>query len=240
MPRLIYRALALSFLVSLAACTTVPTTAMKDTSKTFNTVVVDAGHGGKDTGAYRRSGPPEKMATLDVAERLDRKLRESQLKTVMTRSSDVFIPLDERVAIENSQKNAIFVSIHFNDSRRRGIHGFETYYHSGDSFDLAYRIQSELMTIPHSANRGVHTANFRVLRLAYYPAVLVECGFLSNRSEGNQARDSEYRELLADRIAEAIVEQRYGAGVYRGSTQVAAQSQPASTGSDMSPASAHH
>ncbi len=240
MPRLISRTFAVGCVTLLAACATAPKTAVKDTSKTFSTVVVDAGHGGKDSGAYRRSGPPEKMATLDVAERLDRKLRESQLKTVMTRSSDVFIPLDERVAIENSQKNAIFVSIHFNDSRRRGIHGFETYYHSGDSFDLAYRIQSELMTIPHSANRGVHTANFRVLRLAYYPAVLVECGFLSNRSEGNQARDSEYRELLADRIAEAIVEQRYGVGVYRGSTQVAAQSQPTSTGSDVSPASAHH
>ena len=240
MPRLISRTFAVGCVTLLAACATAPKTAVKNTSKTFSTVVVDAGHGGKDTGAYRRSGPPEKMATLDVAERLDRKLRESQLKTVMTRSSDVFIPLDERVAIENSQKNAIFVSIHFNDSRRRGIHGFETYYHSGDSFDLAYRIQSELMTIPHSANRGVHTANFRVLRLAYYPAVLVECGFLSNPSEGNQARDSEYRELLADRIAEAIVEQRYGVGVYRGSTQVAAQSQPASTGSDVSPASAHH
>src|SRR2546422_3353528 len=240
MPRLISRTFAVGCVTLLAACATAPKTAVKDTSKTFSTVVVDAGHGGKDTGAYRRSGPPEKMATLDVAERLDRKLRESQLKTVMTRSSDVFIPLDERVAIENSQKNAIFVSIHFNDSRRRGIHGFETYYHSGDSFDLAYRIQSELMTIPHSANRGVHTANFRVLRLAYYPAVLVECGFLSNRSEGNQARDWEYRELLADRIAEAIVEQRYGAGVYRGSTQVAAQSPPASTGQESPPAGVQH
>jgi len=158
----------------------------------------------------------------------------------MTRSSDVFISLDQRVAIENSQKNAIFVSIHFNDSRRRGIHGFETYYHSGDSFDLANRIQGKLMTIPHSANRGVHTANFRVLRLAYYPAVLVECGFLSNRSEGSQARDWEYRELLADRIAEAIVEQRYGPGVYRGSTQVAAQSQPASTGQESAPPAVQH
>ena len=66
------------------------------------------------------------------------------------------------------------------------------------------------MTIPNSANGGIHTANFRVLRLANCPAVLVECGYLSNRSEGNQARDSEYRELLADRIAEAIVEARYG------------------------------
>src|SRR5438132_5113846 len=239
MPRLISRTFAVGCVTLLAACATAPKTAVKNTSKTFSTVVVDAGHGGKDTGAYRRSGPPEKIATLDVAQRLDRKLRESQMKTVMTRSSDVFISLDERVAIENSQKNAIFVSIHFNDSRRRGIHGFETYYHSGDSFDLANRIQGKLMTIPHSTNRGVHTANFRVMRLAYYPGVLVECGFLSNRSEGNQARDWEYRELLADRIAEAIVEQRYGGGVYRPSPQIAAQlrppSEPASSGTNLTP-----
>jgi N-acetylmuramoyl-L-alanine amidase len=230
MPRLISRALAVSFLALFGACTSMPRGAVKNTSKTFTTVVVDAGHGGKDSGAYRRYGPPEKNATLDVAQRLRQKLRESQLKTVMTRSSDVFIPLDDRVAIENSQKKAVFVSIHFNDSRRRGIHGFETYYHSSVSSELANRIQAKLMTIPHSVNRGVHTANFRVLRLATYPAVLVECGFLSNRSEGKQARDWEYRELLADRIAEAIVEQRYGPGVYHPSTQAAAQSQPASTG----------
>src|SRR6266480_6418252 len=240
MSSLVNRAVTVAFVASLAACTTVPRTAIKDTSKTFTTVVVDAGHGGKDNGAYRRYGPPEKIVALDVAQRLERNLRESQLKTVMTRSSDVFIELNDRVAIENSQKNAIFVSIHFNDSRRRGVHGFETYYHSGDSSELANRIQSKLMTIPHSMNRGVHTANFRVLRLAYYPAVLVECGFLSNRSEGNQARDWEYRELLADRIAEAIVEQRYGAGVYRGSTQVAAQSQPASTGQEPAPPAVQH
>src|SRR5256885_13561866 len=223
MPRLISRAFAVGCVTLLAACATAPKTAVKNTSKTFTTVVVDAGHGGKDNGAYRRFGGAEKIATLDVARRLDRKLRESEIKTVMTRSSDVFISLDQRVAIENSQKNAIFVSIHFNDSRRRGIHGFETYYHSGDSFDLANRIQGKLMTIPHSANRGVHTANFRVLRLAYSPAVLVECGFLSNRSEGNQARDWEYRELPADTIPEGIVEQRFGPGSLPGPTQVASE-----------------
>ena len=232
MPRLVNRIVIVAFLALLPACASMRTAKVKDTTKTFKTVVVDAGHGGKDSGAYRRSGPPEKLVTLDVAERLDRKLRESQLKTVMTRSSDVFIPLDDRVSIENSQKNAIFVSIHFNDSSRRGIRGFETYYHSGASIDLANRIQEKLMTIPNSANGGIHTANFRVLRNATCPAVLVECGYLSNRSEGNKARDWEYRELLADRIAEAIVEQRYGAGVYRSSPQLAAQpEQPAASSS---------
>src|SRR5213080_561300 len=238
MLRQVTRLIAIAFFASLAACSTVTTTGVKNTSKTFNTVVVDAGHGGKDSGAYRRYGPAEKIVALDVAQRLNRKLRESQLKTVMTRSSDVFIELNDRVAIENAQKNSIFVSIHFNDSRRRGIRGFETYYHSANSSDLAHRIQSKLMTIPHSANRGVHTANFRVLRLAKYPAVLVECGFLSNRLEGGEARDSEYRTALADRIAEAIVEQRYGSGVYRAAKSAAAS--PPGEGPGLAPSSLKH
>src|SRR5213080_3379891 len=241
MYRLSFRLLVIGLSGLLAACATGPRpseTGTKDTSKSFSTVVVDAGHGGKDAGAYRRFGGAEKIATLDVAKRLANKLRESDLKIVMTRSTDVFIPLEERVAIENAQKNSIFVSIHFNDSRRRGIRGFETYYHSANSSDLAHRIQSKLMTIPHSANRGVHTANFRVLRLAKYPAVLVECGFLSNRLEGGEARDSEYRTALADRIAEAIVEQRYGSGVYRAAKSAAAS--PPGEGPGLAPSSLKH
>ena len=235
MRRLIFRSFALAVLVSLAACKTVPT-AVQDTSKSFTTVVVDAGHGGKDSGAYRRFGPPEKVVALDVASRVERKLRDANIKTVMTRSSDVFISLDERVAIENSQSNAIFVSIHFNDSRRRGIHGFETYYHSPYAGELANRIQAKLLTIPHSVNRGVHTANFRVLRLAAQPAVLVECGFLSNRTEGGEARSTDYREELADKIAEAIVEQRFGSGAHRKSSETAATPQPPSEGPGLAPA----
>src|SRR5215471_9186609 len=240
MARVVSRISTIGFAVSLAACSTVRTPAVKNTTKTFTTVVVDAGHGGKDSGAYRRYGPPEKMVTLDVAQRLERKLRESQVKTVMTRSSDVFIELNDRVAIENAEKNAIFVSIHFNDSRKRRVRGFETYYHSATSFDLANGIQSKLMTIPNSANGGVHRANFRVLRLATCPAVLVECGYLSNRSEGNKTRDSEYRELLADRIAEAIVEQRYGPGIYHGSQQVATQSPQPEIPTGVTPGAQHH
>jgi N-acetylmuramoyl-L-alanine amidase len=240
MPRLVNRIVTIGFVALLPACASMRHAAVKNTSKTFKTVVVDAGHGGKDSGAFRRYGPPEKVVALDVAQRLNRKLRESQLKTVMTRNSDVFIELNDRVAIENAQKNAIFVSIHFNDSRRRGVRGFETYYHSGASFDLANGIQAKLMTIPNSKNGGVHTANFRVLRLATCPAVLVECGYLSNRSEGNQARDWEYRELLADRIAEAVVEQRFGPGVYHGSQQMAAQAPQPETPTGLTPDAAHH
>ncbi|HVI83665.1 MAG TPA: N-acetylmuramoyl-L-alanine amidase, partial [Chthoniobacterales bacterium] len=96
----------------LAACATGPRlteVATQDTGKSFKTVVVDAGHGGKDNGAYRQFGGAEKLATLDVAKRLFHKLRESDFETVMTRSTDVFISLEDRVAIENAQKNSIFV-----------------------------------------------------------------------------------------------------------------------------------
>jgi N-acetylmuramoyl-L-alanine amidase len=201
--------------ILLSSCGSGPQKRVKDTSHSFTTVVVDAGHGGKDNGAFRRFGGAEKNATLDVATRLAAKLRESQFRVVMTRSSDAFIELDERAAISNRQKNAIFVSVHFNDSGRRGIRGFETYYHSPVARDLAYRIQQHLMTLPGASNRGVKTANFRVLRKAEYPAVLVECGFLSNRKEGAAARSASRRDDLADKIAEAIVDERYGKGTYR-------------------------
>jgi N-acetylmuramoyl-L-alanine amidase len=206
--------LGASACVLLSSCGTVSEVRVKDTTRTFTTVVVDAGHGGKDNGAFRRFGGAEKNATLDVATRLAAKLRESQFHVVMTRSDDTFIPLDERAAISNRQKNAIFVSIHFNDSGRRGIRGFETYYRSPVARPLAYRIQEHIMTLPGAVNRGVKTANFRVLRKAAYPAVLVECGFLSNRKEGAAARSASGRDDLADKIAEAIVDERYGKGTY--------------------------
>ena len=224
MPRLIRYLLGSAACVFLASCGTVEQARVKDTTRSFTTVVVDAGHGGKDNGAFRRYGGAEKNATLDVATRLAAKLRESQFRVVMTRSSDVFIPLDDRAAISNRQKNAIFVSVHFNDSGRRGIRGFETYYHSPVARPLAYRIQEHLMTLPNAANRGVKTANFRVLRKAEYPAVLVECGFLSNRKEGAAARSASRRDDLADKIAEAIVDERYGKGTYRAPATAAADS----------------
>jgi N-acetylmuramoyl-L-alanine amidase len=214
----------------LASCGTGPEIRVRDTTRTFTTVVVDAGHGGKDNGAFRRYGGAEKSATLDVATRLASKLRESQFRVVMTRSNDVFIPLDQRAAISNQQSNAIFVSVHFNDSGRRGIRGFETYYHSSVARTLAYRIQQHLLTLPGAVNRGVKTANFRVLRKAQYPAVLVECGFLSNRKEGAAARSAGRRDNLADKIAEAIVDERYGKGTYRAP----------STASDSSATSSEH
>lgn len=226
MIRTIALLLVLAAVFALTSCSSTGGANRKNTSRTFTTVVVDAGHGGKDSGAVRRYGPPEKIAALDVAQRLNRKLRESQFRTVMTRSSDVFVPLDTRVAIGNRQPNSIFVSVHFNDSRRRGIRGVETYYSSPYARGLAQRIQQKLLTLPGTPNRGVRTANFRVLRNAVYPSVLIECGFLSNRREAGRAGSSSYREMLADKISEAIVEERYGPGVYNAPPAAAALTTP--------------
>jgi len=88
---------------------------------------------------------------------------------------------------------------------------------------------------PAAFCRATGSGNRDENNVSRYPAVLVECGFLSNRLEGGEARDSDYREALADRIAEAIVEHRYGPGVYRASRSAAAP--PPSEGPGLAPSS---
>src|ERR1043166_10150996 len=103
----------------------------------------------------------------------------------------------------------------FNDTATTEIYTLSLHDALPVARPLAYRIQQQIMTLPGAVNRGVKTANFRVLRKAAYPAVLVECGFLSNRKEGAAARSATRRDDLADKIAEAIVDERYGKGTYR-------------------------
>jgi len=180
----------------------------------FDTVVIDAGHGGRDSGAFtrgRRSQLLEKDLTLDVARRLDGKLRAAGFRTVMTRRDDTFIPLDERARISNSSnahRNSIFVAIHFNDTRRRSVHGSETYHNGRGTWQLAARIERYLASMPGGANRGVMTARFRVLRKSNGPALLVECGYLSNPTEAAHCANAAWREQTADRLAQAIIAQR--------------------------------
>ena len=196
-------------------------TNVQNTSHTFNTVVIDPGHGGHDSGTRSRSGLAEKDAALAVAGHLEARLRAAGFHTVMTRDSDVFIPLDTRAQISNSQRNAIFVSVHFNDARSRSAHGIEVHYKSTYARDIAQRIEGRLDSM--SSDRGIHTANFAVLRKNRFPAVLVECGFLSNASEAKRCANDGYRDQIAEKIAEAIIEQRYGAGSRREEELIARQ-----------------
>jgi N-acetylmuramoyl-L-alanine amidase len=170
----------------------------------FNTVVIDAGHGGQDLGASD-SLVYEKHINLDVARRLERSLRELGFRTVMTRSNDQFIPLDTRAAIANRYRNAIFVSIHFNSSYKNQVSGIETFYRSSESKYLADLVQAALIRNIGAVNRGVKTANFAVLKKTRHPAILVEGGFVSNARERDALTDPRYRQLVADSVARSVI-----------------------------------
>lgn len=173
----------------------------------FNTVVIDAGHGGHDRGGIPSNIIPEKGVALDTARRVKAYLQDAGLRVVMTRSSDVFIPLGQRVAISNEQKNAIFVSIHYNSAPRRGANGIETFGNSA-GLPLARRIQRNVMKTTNGDDRGVKQRGFFVLRKNRKPAVLVECGFLTNPGDAARANSAAYRSQVASQIARAILEYR--------------------------------
>lgn len=174
----------------------------------FSTVVIDAGHGGFDPGGIRQNIIPEKGVALDVAQRLQRSLRKSGLNTVMTRSDDRFVTLDQRVAIANAYSNAIFMCIHFNSALRRDARGIETFYAAPTEAKLAGRIQRNLAATTSGDNRGVKRASFHVLRKTKMRAVLAECGFLTNAQDVALATSPRYRQTLADQISRAIVEEQ--------------------------------
>ena len=168
------------------------------------TVVIDAGHGGYDRGGIPGQRVSEKEMTLDVARRLRSVLQASGYRVVMTRDSDVFVPLGTRTAIANSQRNAIFVSVHFNSATRRGASGIETYFYGRDSLALASAVHHYVAGGAPSENRGVRRRGYFVLRRTNIPAVLVECGFLTNPTEAAYAQNASYRQKLAEAIASGV------------------------------------
>jgi len=172
------------------------------------TFIIDPGHGGHDRGGVPGQRISEKQLTLDVSLRLNRILRARGYRTVMTRTSDVFIPLPQRVALGNRYPRATFVSIHFNSAPREGACGFETFYFSGSGRRIAANIQRRLLRTCRTENRGIKQRGFYVLRRSRNPAVLVECGFLTNRLEGRRALQAAHRQRLAEAIAAGLIESR--------------------------------
>ena len=167
-------------------------------------IVIDAGHGGFDRGGIPRQKIAEKDMTLDVALRLRSILQKSGYRVVMTRDRDVFVSLPGRIGLANQYRNAIFVCIHFNSATRAGANGIETYFYGRDSLALASAIHYNVVGDTPTPNRGVRRRGYYVLRKARVPAVLVECGFLTNPTEGRYALNSGYRQTLAESIARGI------------------------------------
>ena len=159
----------------------------------FTTVVVDAGHGGDDPGATW-SGIHEKRICLDVALRVESALRARGVNVIMTRRSDRTVSLDSRAEMANRHQRAVFVSIHFNASRDRSVSGIETHYRSDTGRVLAGAIQKSLDRQVTGVNRGIDWEDFKVLRETKMPAVLVECGFISNRAEAARCSSTAHRQ----------------------------------------------
>ena len=174
----------------------------------FKTVIIDAGHGGHDSGAISRTtGQKEKDLALDTAQRL-KKLLSKDFQVIMLRETDRFIDLDERVRLASQRDGAIFLSLHYNStgSGRGSIRGPETYYWRVDSHGLATRLQQNMEEVipSESGNLGLRRRRLRLTRNPDVPSVLLEFGYLSNPAEAKLCADPAYRERLAHSVAKAV------------------------------------
>jgi len=170
----------------------------------FSNVVIDAGHGGKDGGSVW-NGLIEKKLCLDVAKRVEAGLKSRGLKTTMTRRADTFVELSQRARLANRVPSSIFVSVHFNGSRTTLISGGEVYYRSPRGRVLASAISRSIKSRVTGGTRGIFHGNYKVLRETQMPAVLVECGYISNKREAARCATPAHRQKLADAIVNGIL-----------------------------------
>lgn len=200
--------------------------------RTFVRVIIDAGHGGQDSGTMR-DGVLEKDLTLDVARRLGQLVRAKGLGTMLTRSSDEYVSLANRASAANQQRDCVFVSIHFDEGNRAAATGVNTYYavhqvtrapllpswlsfvqpvSAGppnlESESLAGFVQQALVKRTQAVDRGTRSEQFYVIANVRHPAVLVEGGFLTNNDEMAKLRSEDYRQQLAAAICEGIMRYR--------------------------------
>ncbi len=178
--------------------------------KQRKTVVIDAGHGGLDSGAvsmYRENGN-EKDFNLNVALRVQQLLTSNdKIQVVMTRTTDTFLTLNERVDIANRLKADAFVSIHANAFKNlTSIRGTETFYSRSDSYDLAQIMHQHILDVTGFPDRRVKKVDYRVIYATTMPAVLLEAGFISNPIEEKFIFDTAFQNRVAEAIVKALNE----------------------------------
>ena len=198
----------------------------------ITTIVIDPGHGGKDPG-NQYNGNSEKTYTLLLAIDLSRALQAAGFKTLLTRTKDAYVGLDQRPALANQRNADLFISLHFNatQSNRNTVHGTETYcitpvgasssnargrgagygrtpgnQAETESLLLAYEVQKAMTKNLGSTDRGVRRARFAVLRDARMPAILVESGYMTNPVEGKQILTVAYRKQIAAAITKGVLD----------------------------------
>jgi N-acetylmuramoyl-L-alanine amidase len=190
------------------------------------TIVLSAGHGGRDPG-YVIGKQEEKAYTLLLAKELREMLVRAGFKVVMTREKDEYISLEEQAAIANRAKGDLFINLHFNAHMDRQAQGVEVYClttkgakstnggspaagspgNRNDPFNilLAYQMQRSLTRDLDLVDRGVRRAQFVVLRDATVPSILVEGGFMSNPSDAKKIFEAKYRRQMAQSIFDGIL-----------------------------------
>lgn len=168
------------------------------------TIILDPGHGGRDSGAAQY-GLREKDLNMNVANRVAYKLRKLGYRVILTRTSDYYVFLSRRAAIANKYSNALFISIHFNHAHNRYAKGIETFYCSRKGYRLAALAQHNIKRrIGSTYNRGTKYRRFHVLKATKHPAILVECGFMSHYSESRNMRTAWWLDSCASGITEAV------------------------------------
>ena len=169
------------------------------------TVYIDPGHGGSDPGSIG-NGLQEKNVNLEIAKRVKKLLLNEGFDVIMSRETDVYIPLPERTKKANESFAHIYVSIHINSHHDSSANGVETWWYSKgpyptESKKLANELQKELAKNTKMNNRGVKDGNLHVNRESQMPSALVEVGFISNKSDANKLKQSSF----LDKVAKAIV-----------------------------------
>ncbi|MFY0544526.1 N-acetylmuramoyl-L-alanine amidase [Brevibacillus sp. H7] len=174
--------------------------------KTGFLVVVDAGHGGKDQGAKGVTGNLEKDYNLLVAKRVIELLKQyPEFQVEATRTTDVYITLQDRVKKANELDADLFISIHANSFKPQS-RGTETFYYNANSKAFAQVVHRHLLAATQFPDRKVQTAEFYVIKHTKMPAVLTETGFMSNAYENAQLTSPAFREKVARALVAAIRE----------------------------------
>jgi N-acetylmuramoyl-L-alanine amidase len=171
-------------------------------------IVVDAGHGGHDPGAQGVGPVPEKTVNLGVALKLVPLLEQRGARVIATRTEDGFLTLDGRADVAEDARADLFVSIHADSCPRSGVSGATIYVARGGSAASHHAAGSIAAALESSGItcRGVRQAGFRVLVGHTRPAVLVECGYLTNPREARLLGTSAHQARLAGAIADGITD----------------------------------
>ncbi|KRM22277.1 N-acetylmuramoyl-L-alanine amidase [Latilactobacillus graminis] len=171
------------------------------TSLSEATIVLDAGHGGRDVGALSTQSKYEKNYTLATVEAVAKKLKAAGANVVLTRSNDTFVGLAPRPAVANQLKADAFISIHFDSSNEANeASGTTTYYYSKNKdIALAKAINNQTQALPLN-NRGIEYGNYQVLRDNQRPSILLELGYINSDQDFKFISSPSYQTKVANAV----------------------------------------